>query len=86
VINEIDFSYDYDGSDFDSETYYVDATSYSARGPSAKPLEIESKGLQSTHATSSRAMHATELVASRAKVCVCTIRKPAGAPTGYDLF
>jgi hypothetical protein len=67
VINEIDFSYDYDGSDFDSETYHVDATSYSARGPSAKPLEIESKGLQSTHATSSRALHATELVANRAK-------------------
>jgi hypothetical protein len=76
VINEIDFKYDHDGDDFTTEVYSVDATSYSARGPSSSPLEIESKGLKSTHATSSRAFHALEVTSDRA-VILCL----RGTPT-----
>jgi hypothetical protein len=76
VINEIDFKYDHDGDDFTTEVYSVDATSYSARGPSSSPLEIESKGLKSAHATSSRAFHALEVTSERSNAVFARYANP----------
>lgn len=47
LINEVEFSYDYDAVDteFDTIEFFIDGTSMSGRGPGNKPLEIESKGL-----------------------------------------
>lgn len=48
MINEIEFHYDWDGEKFQSVRYEINADSINARGPSAQPLAIKSKGLHSS--------------------------------------
>lgn len=71
VINQVDFFFDWDNVDdeFDSREYFIDAISFASRGPGSSPLKIESKGVHSTHATASRAMHYAELINGRAAAC-----------------
>jgi len=47
MINECGFHYDYDAADkeFDTQTYFLDDTSITNRGPGKKALKIESKGI-----------------------------------------
>lgn len=50
VINEVEFSYDWDEVDeeYDSQEFYIETTSLNNRGPGKKPIEIKSRGLHST--------------------------------------
>jgi len=66
LINEVFFNYDYDGSDFESETDCIDGTSVDNRGPGKKPLEIKSKGLHSSHSPGSVNGRAVHIIESRA--------------------
>ena len=47
MINECEFDYDHDADDneFDTQTYFLDSTSITNRGPGKKSLKIESKGI-----------------------------------------
>ncbi len=45
MINEIEFHYDWDGDEFRSIRYEINAASINARGPAKQPLVIKSKGL-----------------------------------------
>uniref|UniRef100_A0A6M3IKE2 Uncharacterized protein n=1 Tax=viral metagenome TaxID=1070528 RepID=A0A6M3IKE2_9ZZZZ len=44
MINEVEFFYDWDGSEFLTELFFADGTSIDNRGPGKKPLTIKSKG------------------------------------------
>jgi len=44
LINEVEIKHNWDGSDFLSTNFYVNATSQTSRGPGKKRLKIESKG------------------------------------------
>jgi len=50
VINEIEFHYDYNSAndEYDSENYFLNATSIDNRGCGKKSLKIESKGIKTT--------------------------------------
>lgn len=52
MINEVEFAYDYDGEDYENETFFIDSTSLNARGPGKKALSIKSKGLRGARAAS----------------------------------
>jgi len=47
LINEVECHYDWDGTDdeFDTEDFYIEATSLNNRGPGKSPLVLESKGM-----------------------------------------
>ncbi|HUV59423.1 MAG TPA: hypothetical protein VMW09_04850 [Desulfatiglandales bacterium] len=47
MINECEFDYDYDADneEFDTQTFFLDSTSITNRGPGKKALKIESKGI-----------------------------------------
>jgi len=48
LVNECEFSYDYDADaqEFDTIDYYADGTSITNRGPGKKSIEIKSRGIQ----------------------------------------
>lgn len=48
LVNEIDFFYDWDGGEYDTEVMYVDGTSINNRGPGKKVITIQSKGLKTS--------------------------------------
>jgi len=48
LVNEVDFKYDHDGSDFTTVDYHQDSTSLTNRLRGIKPISIESKGIHST--------------------------------------
>ena len=50
TINEVQFDYDHDGSDYLSSDFFIDTTSLANRGPGKKQLKIQSKGLHTSFA------------------------------------
>lgn len=49
LINELEFSYNHDGDDYQNIVYYADATSISNRGPGKSVLEIKSEGFDTDY-------------------------------------
>lgn len=86
TINQIDFKYDWDGSEFDTEYYAVDATSYSDRGNSYAPLKIESKGLHSDMTPWSVGSQAAEIRDRRADAVFQRYADPPPKLTVRSLF
>jgi len=77
LINEVKFSYDHDGSDYQTIDYHVDASSMTNRGPGKKQIEIESKGLHSSiSARSIPVAQITDIVAGRARAIFARYAKP----------
>ncbi|MBW2030735.1 MAG: hypothetical protein JRJ31_16860 [Deltaproteobacteria bacterium] len=65
MINEVEFFYDHDGDDYQTQKFDVDGTSLNNRGPGSKVLQIKSKGYHSsdphtTDAVSNRIAHVLE--------------------------
>jgi len=65
LINEVYFYYNHDGSEYLSETYFIDGTSLNNRGPGKKPLEVKSKGLHVDTAPGSVNGRAEDIIAIR---------------------
>ena len=49
MINEVEFKYNFDGSDFDQVDYWADGTSINLRSVGNAPMTIESKGLKESY-------------------------------------
>ena len=45
VVNEVEWHYNHDGSDFNDIDFYIDSTSLNGRGPGKGPIVIKSKGI-----------------------------------------
>jgi len=67
LVNEVDFKYDHDGSDYATVEYHQDSTSIANRGQAKKALTIESKGLHASVSGVSLNMFAADIVTRRAK-------------------
>jgi len=67
LVNEVDWKYDHDGSDYQTIEYHQDSTSLTNRGQAKKALEIESKGLHSSVSGVSLNMFAEDVASRRAK-------------------
>jgi hypothetical protein len=65
LVNEVEFSYDHDGSDYDTEEFYADTTSVNNRGPGNKPISIKSMGLHTSVAGASIAMTTGDVITRR---------------------
>ena len=65
LINEVEVHYDYDGSDYDTQVFYIDSTSLNNRGPGKKPLTLKSRGLHTSHSPASIAGRATSICEKR---------------------
>jgi len=67
LINEVNFSYNWDSTDneFDNEVFYLDSTSIANRGPGKKALKIESKGLHTDLSPASLASRALYIMERR---------------------
>jgi len=67
LVNEIQIEYDWNTTTevYDSEVFYVDATSVNNRGPGKKPITIKSKGLHTSHSPASISGRATSVLGVR---------------------
>jgi len=67
LVNEVDFKYDHDGSDYTTIEYHQDSASITNRGQAKKAITIESKGLHTTVSGVSLNMFAPDITIRRAK-------------------
>lgn len=65
LVNEVEIHYDYDGSDYNTQVFYIDSTSLNNRGPGKKPITIKSRGLHTSHSPASIAGRATDVCEKR---------------------
>ena len=65
LVNEVEFFYDHDGDDFQTQEFYADTTSINNRGPGNKPISIKSMGLHTSVAGASISMNTSDVITRR---------------------